>query len=87
MDCGFCVGSLANRKIINGYVNGHFGPADHILASQFVKMLVLTFGLPVDTRSAQSPEWFRPYYDILKEYEYDLDLLKYDPHKKLSRPR
>lgn len=38
---------LAGRGIINGYLDGRFGPEDFVLRQQFAKMIVLTCGYPV----------------------------------------
>jgi len=41
------IADLSGRQIINGYVNGTFGPANPTIRQQFAKMIVGTFGLSV----------------------------------------
>ena len=38
---------MADRKIIEGYDNGNFGPGDLVTRQQFAKMIVLTMGFTV----------------------------------------
>ncbi len=38
---------MADKKIIDGYDNGNFGPNDLVTRQQFAKMIVLTMGLTV----------------------------------------
>jgi hypothetical protein len=39
--------ALADREIVSGYDQDHFGPNDPVIRQQFAKMIVLTLGLPV----------------------------------------
>ena len=46
--------AMASARIINGYVNGDFGPADPVKRAQFAKMIVGAMGIPV-TEGVTSP--------------------------------
>src|SRR5512145_1030892 len=41
------VDELSDRGVINGFVDGTFGPEKAVTRQQFAKMIVLTLGLPV----------------------------------------
>ena len=63
---------LADKKIVNGDEQGKFNPSDSVTREQFVKMLILSFGLEDSTAEANFPDvvknqWYYPYIASAKK--------------------
>ncbi|MCB0748593.1 MAG: S-layer homology domain-containing protein [Ignavibacteriae bacterium] len=62
----------AELRIINGYDNGQFKPADPVNTAEFLKMLTLTFDLSTklsyEYDDVDSDDWFAKYAGVAQEY-------------------
>jgi len=65
--------TAADRGIIGGYPDGTFRPADTVNTAEFLKMLSLTFDLPLNLpysyTDVSSQDWFAPYAGIAAKYD------------------
>jgi hypothetical protein len=63
----------AQKGIINGYPDQTFRPGNQVNTAEFLKMLTLTFGLPVNQEhhyaDVQSGDWFYVYAGTAERYE------------------
>jgi hypothetical protein len=76
--------------ILNGYPDGTFRPADTVDTAEFLKMLTLTFDLPVNLSHSYSDvpagEWFAKYAGIAEKYDmFDDAVGRLFPYKELTR--
>lgn len=82
--------NAADQNIINGYPDGFFRPSNTVKTAEFLKMLSITFSLPLNLEHNYSDvdedDWFSKYAGIAKRYnlfpERENQLL---PSKELSR--
>lgn len=64
--------TASQRGIINGYPDGLFRPADAVNTAEFLKMMSLTFGVPLNLpyhyTDVQQGSWYAPYAGIAERY-------------------
>ncbi len=65
--------TAAKKGIINGYGDGTFKPGNMVNTAEFLKMMTLTFGLPVNLehsfRDVNVGDWFSMYAGTASEYD------------------
>lgn len=66
------VTSATSAGIMTGYPNGTFGPGNQINTAEFMKMITLTFNLPLNIphnyKDVSSDAWFSAYAGAAQEY-------------------
>lgn len=55
------VNTAADREIVHGFADGDFHPAAQVSRSEFLKMLVLSFNVPVEEEQV-GEEWYDRFY-------------------------
>lgn len=78
------------KKIVQGYSDGSFRPANPVLMAEFLKMLTLTFGLeenlPHTFTDVSSEDWFAPYAGVVEKYNLFPHIIEVlEPGKQLTR--
>ena len=77
--------SIALKKgIVQGYPNGKFHPEKEVTQAEFLKMLIMSFGMPFPELTEVDEEWFFPYLETAKKLRL-IDISNPLPHKALTR--
>lgn len=86
------VATAARSKIVQGYPDGTFRPADPVNRIEFVKMLVLGMGVDADPVVLEDPfldanklEWYAPYAQFILEKNLSPWIDYLDPSNPMTR--
>ncbi len=77
------VNTAADKAIVSGFADGNFHPAAQVSRSEFLKMLVLSFGIPVDDEEV-GENWYDRFYRSAGAFRI-LEDAQLSPYESISR--
>jgi rare lipoprotein A len=77
------VNTAADREIVHGFADGDFHPAAQVSRSEFLKMLVLSFDVPVEEEGFEE-DWYDRFFRATGNLRI-LDNLNASPYESISR--
>lgn len=77
------VNTAAKQGIVKGFSDGDFHPAAHVSRAEFLKMLILTFDVPV-REEQEGEEWYTRFFEAAREWNL-IDSNQIQPQKSVTR--
>ncbi|MCF7905748.1 septal ring lytic transglycosylase RlpA family protein [Candidatus Gracilibacteria bacterium] len=77
------VNTAADLNIVQGFADGSFHPSAQVSRSEFLKMLVLSFDIPVEEELPEE-SWYERFFQVTAHYRI-LDDLNLSPYESVSR--